>query len=95
MPEKAHAVIGIMSRLLAATLGGYAFTYAFTAALGQWLPGLEPRDAATAATLPAFAVYVCCVLWVFHQQKFFREWLLLPAALPFVLLGWGPVWLAS
>ena len=95
MSEKSKAVLGIISRVLAAVLGGYAFTYAFTAALGQWLPGLEPRDAATAATLPAFAVYVCCVLWVFHQQKLLREWLILPAAIPFVLLGYGPAWLAS
>lgn len=94
LSENQRYALAIVSRLLAATLGGYAFTYAFTAALGQWLPGLNPYDAGTAATLPCFIIYVCCVLWAFHQRRGFREWLLLPAALPFVLLAWGPVWLS-
>jgi len=47
-----------------AILGGYAFTYAFTAALARLLP-LPAADALVVATLPAFLVYTIAILWGF------------------------------
>lgn len=45
-----------VSRITAAILGGYAFTYAFTAALARVLP-LDKVDALISASLLSFAVY--------------------------------------
>ena len=47
-----------------AIVGGYALTYAFTAALARLLP-LARADATIAATLLSFAVYLMLILWSF------------------------------
>ncbi len=54
----------ITMRSALAILGGYAFTYAFTAALARLLP-LPAADALVVATLPAFLVYTIAILWGF------------------------------
>ena len=50
-----------------AILGGYAFTYALTAALARLLP-LSPADALVVATLPTFLVYTVAILWAFAAR---------------------------
>ncbi|TBU92649.1 DUF3649 domain-containing protein [Stutzerimonas kirkiae] len=79
----------VLSRILAAILGGYLFTYAFTAALARLLP-LEKADAVIVATLPAFVVYTLIILWVFACRSAWRAWMGIALALPLAALGFWP-----
>ncbi|MGR1215544.1 iron transporter [Metapseudomonas otitidis] len=86
----------VLSRVMAALLGGYAFTYAFTAALARLLP-LHPVDALLVASLPCFVVYTLAVCWAFAARSALRAWLGLAPALPLAALGFWPrllEWLA-
>ncbi len=78
-----------LSRILAALLGGYLFTYAFTAALARLLP-LPPGDALVVATLPAFLVHTLAVLWTFACRNPWRMWSGLALALPLAAIGFWP-----
>ncbi|WP_256203170.1 DUF3649 domain-containing protein [Pseudomonas sp. ML96] len=79
----------VLSRTLAAILGGYAFTYAFTAFLARLLP-LTPQDALVVATLPAFIIYPLAILWAFACRSATRAWLGLALAAPLALVGFWP-----
>ncbi|UBM26845.1 iron transporter [Pseudomonas sp. p1(2021b)] len=88
--------LAILSRSAAALVGGYAFTYAFTACLARLLP-LAPADAVTVATLPAFIFYTAAILWAFASGDALRAWLPLAFAAPLALAGFWPQamrWLA-
>ncbi|TLX64023.1 iron transporter [Stutzerimonas nosocomialis] len=79
----------VVSRILAALLGGYLFTYAFTAALARLLP-LGKADAVVVATLPAFLVYTLAILWAFGCRSARRAWAGLALALPLAVIGFWP-----
>ena len=79
----------IAARTLLALLGGYAFTYAFTAALAQWLP-LDPVDAVTAASLLSFVVYLTFVLWTFAAASLRRVLIGAGLAIPLAVIGFWP-----
>lgn len=77
-------------RVVAAVFGGYALTYAATAALARLLP-LERFDAAMVASLPSFAFYTAFLLWAF-AAPLRRVWLGIALAVPLALIGFWPVW---
>ncbi|TLX54348.1 iron transporter [Stutzerimonas nosocomialis] len=79
----------VVSRILAALLGGYLFTYAFTAALARLLP-LGKADAVVVATLPAFLIYTLAILWAFGCRSPRRAWAGLALALPLAVIGFWP-----
>ncbi len=79
----------VLSRVLAAILGGYVFSYALTAALARLLP-LAPADALIVATLPAFLFYTLAVLWAFAARDAWRAWAGVALALPLLLVGFWP-----
>lgn len=79
----------ISLRLLAALLGGYLFSYAFTAALARLLP-LAPVDTLIFATLPAFLVYSLAILWAFAARSLWQAWLGAALSLPLGLIGFWP-----
>lgn len=79
----------VLSRVAAAVLGGYAFTYAFTAALARLLP-LDKVDAMISASLPSFAVYTAAMLWAFTCRTAWRAWAGLMLAVPLALIGFWP-----
>ncbi|TLX56183.1 iron transporter [Stutzerimonas nosocomialis] len=79
----------VVSRILAALLGGYLFTYAFTAALARLLP-LGKADAVVVATLPAFLIYTLAILWAFGCRSARRAWAGLALALPLAIIGFWP-----
>ncbi|VXC46455.1 Iron transporter [Pseudomonas sp. 9Ag] len=79
----------IAARTLLALLGGYAFTYAFTAALAQWLP-LDPVDAVTASSLLSFVVYLTFVLWTFAAASLRRVLIGAGLAIPLAVIGFWP-----
>lgn len=79
-----------VSRIIAAIFAGYLFTYAFTAALSQLLP-IEPLEAMTAATLPAFVIYPLVILWAFGCAKVRVVWAsLLLASAALLVIGFWP-----
>ncbi|MBE7373386.1 iron transporter [Pseudomonas lopnurensis] len=79
----------VISRILAAVLGGYLFTYAFTAALARLLP-LAKVDALVVATLASFLVYTLAILWAFGCRSARRAWAGLALALPLAVIGFWP-----
>lgn len=78
-----------VSRIVAALLGGYLFTYAFTAALAQLL-NIEPKDALVVATLPAFVIYPLVIMWVFACSKLKVVWTGLGLSMPLLIIGFWP-----
>lgn len=73
--------LSVLSRLLAAVLGGYLLASALAVFLAAALPG--PRaDAVLAGMQWSFALYVLAVVWAFSPLSPGRVWLglLVPAA---------------
>lgn len=72
----------LLSRVLAAVVGGYAFTSGVAVLLSSVLP-LSRGEAVQTAVMSAFVTYTCAVIWVFAVQDLRRAWLgmLVPAAL--------------
>lgn len=72
----------ILSRTLAAALGGYALTAAFAGALSLALAQAMPRvDAVLTATMLAWFVYAGAAGWAFYARSAWTAWAgtLLPA----------------
>lgn len=78
-----------ISRITAALLGGYLFTYAFTAALARLLP-LDKVDALVTASLLSFLIYTLAILWVFACHSAAKAWAGLALALPLGVVGFWP-----
>lgn len=89
VPQSKNAWRDIAMRTVLAILGGYAFTYAFTAALARLLP-LAPVDALIVATLPSYLVYTVAVLWAFAARSLRQAWYCALLALPLALIGFWP-----
>lgn len=70
-------------------MGGYAFTYAFTAALARLLP-VNPVDASTIASLLSFVVFLLFILWAFSTVSVRRVLLGLSMTLPLAAVGFWP-----
>jgi len=87
--KKRSAAWPIISRITAALLGGYLFTYAFTAALARLLP-LDRINALIMATLLSFLVYTLTILWAFACRSQFKVWSGLTLGLPLSLIGFWP-----
>lgn len=79
----------IAARTALALLGGYAFTYAATAALARLLP-LDPVDAVTAVSLLSFVIYLVFVLWAFAAASLRRVLSGVALALPLGFVGFWP-----
>lgn len=64
----------VFSRVIAAAIGGYAFTWAaiVLAALVWPLPRAE---AVGAATMLGFVIYAAVVMWVFTTRSAWRAWI--------------------
>lgn len=69
-------------RIFAATAGGYALAAVATAALTLHWPGSR-IDAAIAATMLSFLLWMLAVLWVFAARSALWAWIgvAMPAAL--------------
>lgn len=85
----AHPVWGILCMLLASIVGGYAFTYAFTAALARLLP-IANYDAVMISTLLSFAVYTVFVIWIFAEQTVWKRIAGLALTAPLAVIGFWP-----
>ena len=89
MKHATSAWVPILSRTLAALVGGYVFTYAFTAALARLLP-LDNVDAMLVASLLSFAIYTCAILWAFIARHQWSAWMGAVLALPLAAIGFWP-----
>lgn len=89
----------ILSRTLAAALGGYALTAAFagTLSLALALALAMPRvDAVLTATMLAWLVYAAAVAWVFYARTSWGAWLgLLAPAAVMGAMAMAPRWLGA
>ncbi|MGK9064509.1 iron transporter [Stutzerimonas chloritidismutans] len=79
----------IAVRTALAIFGGYAFTYAFTAALARVLP-IGPMDALTIASLLSFVVYLTFILWAFAAASLRRVLIGVCVSLPLAAIGFWP-----
>lgn len=82
--------LDITLRSVLAIIGGYALTYACTAALARTLP-MPRADAVITATLLSFVIYLALVLWSFSGialQKLSA--ILATSTLALALIGFWP-----
>lgn len=63
----------VFSRVLAASLGGYAFTWAAIVLVALVWP-LPRAEAVGAATMLGFAIYATVAMWVFATRSAWRAW---------------------
>jgi hypothetical protein len=84
----------VLSRLLAALLGGYGVSALLAAVLALRLP-LERSEAMLVGTLLSFLAYALAVMWAFAARHALRAWtgLLVQALLLAVALA-APGWAA-
>lgn len=77
-----------INRIAAALLGGYAFTWGFTALgmAGLVALGVDFHEAETGVLLLSFLVFLGLFLWAFAAASMLRVW---------VLLGSGAVLMTS
>jgi len=83
------AWVPILSRTVAALVGGYGFTYAFTAALARLLP-LDDVDSLIVSSLLSFVVYTFAILWAFAARNQARAWMGAVLAVPLAMIGFWP-----
>lgn len=78
----------VVSRILAAMIGGYALTAAISVLLALLLP-VSRAEATQASTMLSFIIYAVVVIWVFSTRTATRAWIgLLVTALPLGLICW-------
>lgn len=69
----AHYRWAVLSRILAAVVGGYALASIAAAGMAVWLP-MTRVDAVVTASMLAFVVYALAVMWVFAARNTWRAW---------------------
>ena len=77
--------LSLVSRVLAAIMGGYLLTSLITLALSLGLPliGVGRAEAVMASTIISFLIYAAIILAVFHARSAARAWTwLVLAAVP-------------
>ena len=79
--------LGIVSRILAAAVGGYGLAYSASGALALTLPMARP-DAVLVGAMIAFVLYTAAVLWCFAARSAVQAWLgLIGVAAPLALFA--------
>jgi len=77
--------LNVLSRVLAAAIGGYALAAVATACLSVVLP-LPRADAAFLATLLSFFVHACVVIWAFAVRSSMHVWIGITGAIAVLAL---------
>lgn len=88
MSQQSVSIVQVCSRIAAAVLGGYAFTWGLMA-LGVALlfaMGMEFHDAEHLSYIIGFLVYLTVFLWAFASRSLLRVWLLLAGGGVFMVL---------
>lgn len=89
-----HAALPLLSRLLAAILGGYLLATSVIVAAGALAPARR-AEAVMTASLFSYAIYTAAVIWVFAARSTRSAWfgVLAPSGLLLVLAGLA--WIAQ
>lgn len=84
-----HPGLALLSRVLAAVLGGYLLASAWAVFCGLVFPG--GVEAVLAGVQLSFTWYVAAVVWAFSPVPLSRVWrgLLVPAVALLALARWG------
>ncbi len=69
----------VVNRILAALVGGYAFTWGFTSfgIAGLVALGVDFHEAETGILLLAFLVFLVMFLWAFAAKNMVKVWIVL------------------
>lgn len=95
LSESARYRWQVALRVLAAVIGGYALTSAFTVLLALLLP-LPQAQAVAVSTLINFLLYAVLILWIFSTRQLRTVWFFLLTAtalcstLAWLLTGGSP-----
>ena len=93
MPFRLAAHLPLVSRIVAAVLGGYALA-ALTSVATLALP-MERGEAGLTGMMLSFIVYATAVIWVFAASSALRAWAgLLVVSAPLLLVDMG-IWRAA
>ena len=93
MPFRLAAHLPLVSRIVAAVLGGYALA-ALTSVATLALP-MERGEAVLTGMMLSFIVYAIAVIWVFAASSALRAWAgLLVVSAPLLLVDMG-IWRAA
>lgn len=84
-----HPVWVMSWRILLAVVGGYALTYAFSAALARVLP-MAATEAVVISALLSFVVYLVFILWAFAEQQVLRVAYSMALIIPLAVIGFWP-----
>ena len=76
----------LVGRISAATLGGYALAFGFTAFVSVYLPMSRP-DRVVTASLLCFAVWVGAVIYAFAARSALFAWLFIAVLAALLCLG--------
>ena len=76
----------LVGRISAATLGGYALAFGFTAFFSVYLPMSRP-DRVVTASLLCFAVWVGAVIYAFAARSALFAWLFIAVLAALFCLG--------
>ncbi|MCD2513197.1 DUF3649 domain-containing protein [Comamonas endophytica] len=88
LPGRGWRTVALVSRIVAALLGGYALA-ALTSLAALALP-MDKIQGMLTGMLLSFVVYAGAVIWVFAARSARRAWAgLLVAALPLLLASWS------
>jgi len=86
--HRVRATGPLVSRIVAALVGGYALAALFSVAVLA-LPLSRPQAVLT-GMLASFAIYAGAVIWVFAERSALKAWAgLLIVAAPLVPLAWS------
>lgn len=83
-----QAALQTTNRIIAAILGGYAFTWGFSVLGITSLValGIDFHEAETGLSLIAFLVFLGLFLWAFAAKSMIRVWLLLAGGAAIMML---------
>ena len=88
----------VLSRVLAAVVGGYILSAMCAVSLSRALPVMTSMDSSEAVlvgTMMSFAIYVTAIVWVFSTSGARGAWIgltavtLMVGAAPWLIGGWG------
>lgn len=91
MASASHSSLHILSRVLAATLGGYAFTWGFIAlgAMALLGAGMDFAEAHSLVLMLGLLLFLSMFCWAFIHHSLTRVWLVLAGGgSVMTLVGW-------
>jgi len=77
--EQPHYRLLVLSRIIAAVVGGYAFSTVMILVMTYLLP-LSQKDALMLSTMLSYIIYLLAIIWVFAVKTVRTAWIGISAA---------------